>query len=102
METLFKITELFHTIMCIDPHELDECEFYHEDMMPDKWSSKSHLFWLVEAQRFQKNSGIKPDELLRRMNSIINSFSLISITIDSNPALQTFAERIIDLQFQKD
>ena len=97
METFFKLTELYHTIMCKEPHDLDECEFYYEDLMPDKWSTPCHLQWLTETMGFQKRSGLTPEELLKRMNSLINSFSLISITVDDNKYLREFVERLIAL-----
>jgi len=97
MENLFKLAELYHTIICEQTHEEGECEFYHEGEMPDKWSQPEHLTWLVEAQNFQKKSGHSVDELLKRMNQIVNSFSLIYMTIDGNHCLKVFTDRLISL-----
>ena len=98
MEKLFKLSILYHTIMCSDPHELGECEFYNEEEMPDKWSEPCHLTWLVETQNFQKKSGFSVEELLKRMDFIVNSLSSISATIDGNRCLKDFTSRIINLQ----
>lgn len=97
MEKLFKLANLYHTIMCSEIHELESCEFYHEEELPDHWSQPSHLAWLVEAQNFQKRSGLSTEALLEKMNTIVNSFSLVFITIDNNECLKSFTKQVISL-----
>jgi hypothetical protein len=51
----------------------------------------------VEAQNFQKRSGLSTEALLEKMNTIVNSFSLVFITIDNNECLKSFTKQVISL-----